>query len=100
MERMRNTANGIWKIPEGDRNTTKDARDTAKGARNMIEDGWNPPEGVWSTTEGTQDLTEETWDSKKELCARGLVWAAHRTCPRNDDEEKEENTSRGEAKDN
>jgi len=50
-------------------------------------------EGIKNAMEGIRDAAEDP-------CTRGLIWATHKNCPRNDDEDIEESTERGDSKDN
>ena len=54
-------AKGVWKMTADSRDTTGDITDT---------------------TEGIQGATDD-------MCARGLIRAARKNCPRNDNEEVE-----------
>ena len=63
----------------------EDVRSTMEGVWKMKEGGENAVEGILDAEDGIRDPTENMY-------ARGLIRAAHKSCPRNDDEEVEENT--------
>ena len=78
----------------------KVVRNAIEGVWDMMEDISDTTEGVWDTMEGAWDTTEGIRDVTEDACARCLIWAAHKSCSRNDNEEVEEDTTRGNAKDN
>ena len=59
-----------------------------------------PAGDIQKTTEDIENVVEGIRDSTEDLCTGSLIRAAHGKCPRNDDEEVEENTERGDSNDN
>ena len=57
-----------------------------------MEGAWDTTKGVWDTTENASNMAEGIWDVTKDMCTGGLIRAANRNRPCNDDEEVEENT--------
>ena len=70
----------------------KVARNTMEGVWDAMEGVWDATEGVWDATENASNMAEGTWDVAEDMCARGLIRAANKNRPCNDDEEVEENT--------
>jgi len=62
-----------------DKDVLEDGRDTLEDGRDMLEDG--------------KDMSED-------LCTGGLIWTAHGSHPRNDNQSIEDGTKRGDANNN
>ena len=71
-----------------------------KVVSDAVEDVWNMMECAWNTAENISNMVEGMGNMMEDMCARGLIWAAHKSCPHNDNEEVEENTEQGDTKDN
>ena len=104
---VRNTIEDICDVTDGGWNMVEDVRSTMEGGWNMAEDVQGRMEDVWKTIEGFSNMEEGILDAKEgirdvteDICTRGMIRAAHRSRPRNDNEEVEENTEQGDTKDN
>ena len=73
---------------------------TVEGFWDTMEDVWDMMEDVWDTMENISYMAEGIWNVTEDLCTGCLIWAAHKSCSRNDYEEVEEDTERGDPKDN
>ena len=63
-----------------------------EGAWDTAEGAWDTTKGVWDTTENVSNMAKGIWDVTEDMCTGGLIRAANKNHPHNDDEEVEENT--------
>ena len=89
---VRNTIEDICDVTDGGWNMVEDVRSTMGCVWKTTDDVWKTNEGVCNTEEGILDAKEGIWDATEDMRARGLIRAAHRSCPRDDNEEEEEST--------